>query len=144
MRRVMVLPGEDDRMKEFGRRLSALVRNKGWTGSDLAREASKHLPAGPKGKKREMGRHLPSAYMRGLNYPNSPNLEAIAKALGVAPTDLVPDYGAAVEGPRSFINVAASGGGRARLTIDAEVDEDTALKVMKLVREGQSKGKKAA
>ena len=110
---------------------------KGWTGADLAREASKHLPPGPRGKKREMGRHLPSAYTRGLNYPNEVNLTAIAKALGVPTSELVPDRTTEDGKPASFVNVASSGGGMARLTIDAEVDEDSALKIMKLVREGQ-------
>ena len=81
--------------------------------------------------------------MRGLNYPNDVNLSAIAKALNVPETDLVPE-GLAQDGTtQNFVNVSSMGHGMSRLTIDAEVDESLALKIMKLVREGQRKQKVA-
>ncbi len=134
MRRTIKLPGEDERVKAFATRLTRLMAAKSWTGADLAREASKHMPRG-----KEMGRHLPSAYMRGLNYPNDVNLEAIAKALGVPKLDLVPESAMLDGGVPNFVNVSSTGSGMARLTIDTEIDEDSAMKIMKLVREGQRK-----
>jgi transcriptional regulator with XRE-family HTH domain len=114
---------------------------KGWTGSDLAREASKHVPKTHKdkdGKHYELGRHLTSAYLRGANEPTEKNLEYLAKALGVRPDELLPPLPGSGESPQ-YATATSSLNGKTRLVVDAEVDAETALKVLALVRSGVEK-----
>lgn len=63
---------------EFGRRLSALMMDKGWNQSDLARVAG-------------LGRDSISTYVRGLTFPEPKNLRKLADALGTTPHDLLPN-----------------------------------------------------
>ena len=84
--------GADDRLALFAQRLNRAMLAKGWSGSDLAREATKFVPKTHKdkdGKPYVLGGHLTSAYLRAANEPTEKNLEYLAKALGVKPTDLL-------------------------------------------------------
>lgn len=63
--------------QEFGRKLLALLQEKGWNQSDLARAA-------------DMGRDNISCYVRGRTLPDPKSLAKVAKALGVKPQDLLP------------------------------------------------------
>lgn len=65
--------------QEFGKRVYNLMLRKGWKQSELARQAG--LP-----------RDSISVYIRGKSLPTPGNLEALAKALGVAPNDLLPNH----------------------------------------------------
>lgn len=69
--------------KGFARRLRALIKQKGWNQSDLARAASKFLP-GP------MGRSNVSVYMRCKSLPTPTQLYALARALDVDEAELLP------------------------------------------------------
>jgi len=100
---------------------------KGWSGADLAREASKHAPKGV-----EIGRHLISAYLRASNEPTQVNLSCIAKGLGVKPEDLLSPLGDG-ESPQ-YATATTTIDGKTRLVVDAEVDAETALKIIGLVR----------
>lgn len=71
---------------KFGERLQHYAAEKGWNQADLAREASKHLPKG-----KVFRRDNISLYTRGIQMPGDARLYALAKALGVQPTDLVPE-----------------------------------------------------
>lgn len=121
-------PGDDTattRSKEFARRLGRAMLAKGWNQSDLARAAEAHLPAGKK-----FGRHLVSTYVTGQNLPTALNLTALAKALGVDPRDLVPDYEAQWVGEEvPPVDIKALSGGRARLKVDMEVDFAVAVQI---------------
>lgn len=88
-------PGETSVYQEFGRRLQARMFALGWNQSDLSRHATMHLPKAAKGQKqgRAIGRDSISGYIRGLSLPRGAALEAIAKALGCAPEDLMPSGG---------------------------------------------------
>jgi len=79
------IPGQDERLTAFAQRLNRAMLAKGWTGAELAREASKFAPKGV-----EIGRHLVSAYSRGANEPTDVNLGYIAKALGMNLTSCCP------------------------------------------------------
>lgn len=67
---------------EIGRRIQARMLAKGWTQSELARQA-------------EIGRDNISSYVRGLTLPGPGMVERIAKALGCSPDDLAPGAGPA-------------------------------------------------
>jgi transcriptional regulator with XRE-family HTH domain len=110
---------------------------KGWNGQELADRASKFVPDTHRdrntGKRYQLGRHLISSYARGANEPTEQNLNYIAKALGVKPEELL-ERAQSGEGSRNYATMTSSLDGRARLVIDAEVDAETALKVLALLR----------
>jgi transcriptional regulator with XRE-family HTH domain len=64
--------------QEFGRRLMALMLDKGWNQSELAR-ASK------------LGRDAISTYIRGVSFPEPKNLHKLAKALDTTADQLLPN-----------------------------------------------------
>lgn len=63
---------------EFGRRLQALMLQKGWNQSDLSRQA-------------KLGRDAISTYIRGVSFPEPKNLQRLAKALGIESETLLPN-----------------------------------------------------
>lgn len=118
----------DPQAVAFARRLNQLLLAKGWRQSDLVRAAQDHMPEGMM-----FGRHLVSSYMRGRHMPNRVNIEAMAKALGVPITDLVPEGAAVVVGHTDrAIQVTMSTNGMARLKLDMELPSDVALQIMAL------------
>lgn len=121
-------PGQDERLSSFAQRLNRAMLSKGWTGAELAREASKFAPKGV-----EIGRHLVSAYSRGANEPTEANLNYIAKALGMKPEELLPPLPGAGESPQ-YATATSGLDGKTRLVVDAEVDSETALKILQMVR----------
>lgn len=64
--------------QEFGRRLQALMLEKGWNQSELARRAG-------------LGRDAISTYIRGVSFPEPKNLHGLAKALGSEMEHLLPN-----------------------------------------------------
>jgi len=111
---------------------------KGWNGQELADAASKFVPPSHKdkklGKRFQLGRHLISAYLRAAHEPTEANLSYIASALGVQPQELLEPVPGEGEG-RQFATATTTLDGKTRLVIDAQVDAETALNVMKLIRE---------
>jgi transcriptional regulator with XRE-family HTH domain len=71
------MPVRDEALRDFGRKLQALMLKRGWNQSELARRA-------------DTGRDNISRYIRGKTAPEAPQLAALAKALSVAPDDLLP------------------------------------------------------
>jgi len=72
--------------KLFGQRLNRLMTERGWSGAELARRASLHLPAG----KKPIGRDTIAWYVRGKRAPGPVFLKAVARALDIAPEMLLP------------------------------------------------------
>lgn len=64
--------------QEFGRRLHALMLERGWNQSELARQA-------------DIGRDAVSTYIRGRSFPEPKSLHALAEALGVEVAELLPN-----------------------------------------------------
>lgn len=122
------LPGQDERLTAFAQRLNKAMLAKGWTGAELAREATKFAPKGV-----EIGRHLISAYGRAANEPTDANLGYIARALGMKPEELLPPLPGEGESPQ-YATATSTLDGKTRLVVDAEVDAETALKILSLVR----------
>jgi transcriptional regulator with XRE-family HTH domain len=65
--------------QEFGRRIYRIMTEKGLRQSELARRA-------------DLPRNNVSSYVRGLSYPSRMSLVKLAKALGVEPDILLPNY----------------------------------------------------
>src|SRR5690349_8661860 len=74
----------DAALAEFANKLQKLLVDKDWNQSDLARAAAKFMPD------RKFHRDNISNYIRGQSFPYPVRLKAIAKALGVDPSDLRP------------------------------------------------------
>lgn len=131
-------PDREQRLEAFAQRLQREMTKKGWNGQDLAIAASKFVPDSHKdkktGKRFELGRHLISAYLRAANEPTEANLIYIAKALGVKPVDLLQPAPGEGDSPQ-YATATSTLDGKTRLVIDAEVDAETALKVLKMIRE---------
>lgn len=64
--------------QEFGRRLTALMREKNWNQSDLARAA-------------RIGRDAVSTYVRGRSFPEPKSLKKLADAFQLEPQQLLPN-----------------------------------------------------
>lgn len=74
-----------ERGRLFSQRLNTLMLRKGWSQAEMARQATLHLPPGV-----EINRQRISSYLLNGHLPNNVALHAIARALQVAPEDLVP------------------------------------------------------
>lgn len=114
-----VLP--DSAKQKFAGKISQLMQEKGWRQSDLARQAG--LP-----------RDAVSVYMRGRSLPTPGNLEKLAKALDVAPDDLLPAQPPAKRDPR-YALTATDQPGIVVLRVNQEVPEHVAFKIIEMLRE---------
>ena len=115
--------------QEFARRLQRAMIEKGWTQSELARRASPFAPD------TRMIRDNVSKYIRGKVLPGPLHLEALCKALGKRPTDLLParpSGGTSHELP-SF-DMRDLGNGTAWLRVNQAVSWETALKIATMVK----------
>jgi transcriptional regulator with XRE-family HTH domain len=116
---------------KFGRTLQSHLDRLGWNQSDLAREASKHLPDG-----KSINRDAVSHYVRGVSLPRSERLYAIAKAFGVASDELLPpdDVPSADKEPPTF-SLNMLDGGRAAVFLNRILSMSTATKISALLVE---------
>lgn len=115
---------KDELRREFARRLSAALVEKGWNQSEL-------------GRRTKIDRDNISGYVRGRNLPGPAIVKRLAEALGVEVSWLLP---LGVAGARSVdrdspaLEVKALGGDTAWLRVNQQVSWDTALAVMKLLK----------
>ena len=120
---------------EFARRLQEVMIRKGWNQSELARRASEYLPKPEKGQKRGfgIGRDSISHYMRGKMLPLPLYLDAIAKALGERPEDLMPTNVPTLQGVTPF-EMRGMPDGRVCLRINwITVRQDAAMKILAIL-----------
>ncbi len=110
--------------QEFGKRLYALMLEKGMNQSDLARAA-------------KMGRDSISTYVRGRSVPTPQNLERLCEALSVASEELYPNYAAnaaAIEEPVLQIKQVNDNSDMMWLNINMKVDANKAIEVMQILK----------
>lgn len=123
----MPKPNDRDLLKaEFAQRLSRHLADKGWNQSDLARAAERFLPKGE-----EFRRDNVSVYLNKMALPRPKQLNAMAKALGIDPNDLLPGHDHAEKLPYSMRN--ADEDGYSWLQVDMKVPMRTALAVLSLL-----------
>lgn len=123
---------------EFGRRLQARMIALGWNQSELSRRASAYLPKPAKGQVQghSLGRDRISSYIRGKYLPRPDALEALAKALGCKPSDLLPPEGVPhvqEEGP--LLEMHSIDGQRVALRINRVVTLRTATQIIALLEQ---------
>lgn len=115
---------------EFARRLYKLMLDKGWRQADFARTAG--LP-----------RNAISVYLRGASLPSPENLKALAKALGVDPDNLLPNYKESAidrDNPQIDFRVSPANPKEAWLRINRLVTTSLAIKILGLI-EAEDAGK---
>jgi transcriptional regulator with XRE-family HTH domain len=112
--------------KEFGKRLYTLMLGKGWTQSELARQA-------------DVLRDSVSNYVRGLDLPGPQNLKKLAKALDTTAEDLLPNVSeAAIDmetDPALEIKASQDDPSRSWVRLNREVSTSTVLKIMQALEE---------
>lgn len=116
--------------KEMAKRLQNLLLEKGWNQSDLARYAAKYMSSN------KFGRDNVSAYVRGISLPGPKHLKALAAALGVAPSEIVPENMLSpLENNIPTLEITDIGHGLAWLRANRAVKWTTALKISQLLHE---------
>jgi transcriptional regulator with XRE-family HTH domain len=109
--------------QQFGKRVYQLMLSKGWRQSELARQSG--LP-----------RDSISVYVRGKSLPTPTSLAALAKALGVAPEELLPNH---IEGaidadmPAIEMKVSPNAPNIAWLRVNRLVTVESAMKIMDIL-----------
>lgn len=119
--------GTDGALKrEFAKRLTAAMNDHGWNGSELARRATKY---------HEVTRDNVSSYLNGKQLPGPAKLNAMAKALNMPITDLLPQRRSESSLPAPT-QMRDLGNGNAHLNIDRVVPFKLALDIMNLIERG--------
>lgn len=117
--------------QNFAHRLRTEIAERGWSQSDLAREASKHMRVG------DVSRDNISNYVNQKALPGPTILLALSRALGTTPEDLLPERGAPA--PRSDMaispatDVRDAGEGMAFLRINRRLPWPVAIDILQLV-----------
>ena len=106
---------------EFARRVYKLMLNKGMNQSELARASG-------------LERNRISSYVRGVALPTGLSLTKLASALGVKPTDLLPDSRLDEEKPAYSVSISADGKDM-RLTADMWLPVGIGAQVIQLLAE---------
>lgn len=117
--------------QEFGRRLQALLLERGMSQADLARAAEAAT-----GKK--MGRDAISTYINGRSFPTPMSLNMLCKALGVEREELLPNSvmnATRDEHPAFEMRAAAGHPGQAWVRMNRLLSFDTASKIVQLVNQ---------
>lgn len=115
---------------EFARRLNAFMVRKGWNQSELARRAEGYSPG------KRFGRDNVSVYIRGMVLPGPLHLNALAQALGVEPSDLLPTRGVPQAGDKNpTFDMRDLGDGRVWLRVNQAIEWDVAMEIMKLLKD---------
>jgi transcriptional regulator with XRE-family HTH domain len=122
--------------REFGLRLRQILIQKGMSQTELARGAAKFTPD------KSFGRDLVSSYISGRYIPNPINLAAMAKALNIAPDDLLPQSNNLPRRGESSppLDLRVLGEDRASLRVNQVVSLSVALKVAQLINDDTKKG----
>lgn len=123
--------------QEFARRLFQALQQRGWSQSDLARQAF-GTTEDADGYKVAKGRDRISSYIRGLNVPEPRYLKKIADVLGMSTEELAPDlYQNALERepPAVSFHEAAGHPGKAHLVVNKVVAMSVAVKIIQLLEE---------
>jgi transcriptional regulator with XRE-family HTH domain len=111
--------------QEFGRRLLSLLADKRWTQGDLHRASG-------------VSRDAISTYVRGVSFPESANLHAIASAFGLTADTLLPNITESVArndaSPTLEIRSIPGDPDNVWLRINQKVSYDLAAKIMAMVK----------
>jgi len=105
----------------FARRVYKMMLDRGMTQSELARKA-------------DLERNRISSYVRGVALPTGLSLKKLADALGVKPTDLLPDDRLG-EGKPAYAMTVSADGKKMRLSADVWLPTAIGAQVISLLTE---------
>lgn len=117
---------------EFAQRLAKEMDKRGWTQSDMARAAQKFLPTGE-----TFRRDAIHVYLNKSALPRPRQLNAIAKALGLQPEDLLPGVRTASETLPLSMRTLPDKPGKAWLHVDMECSLATAAAIISMLERDQ-------
>lgn len=120
-------PAEIAVRREFSRRLSLKLAERGWNGSELARQASKHMADG------KFGKDMVSKYLRGLAMPYPSSLQALCRALRCKPEDLVPPEVYGGNSATADVGFEAIGDGTAWLRVNKRLPMELAAEIIRML-----------
>lgn len=109
--------------QQFGKRLYEQMLKKGWTQSELGRQA-------------DLPRDSISVYIRGRSLPTPSSLKKLADALGVEETELLPNYVESAiddDTPMLEMKISPNAPNTAWLRVNRLVTVATAMKVLQLL-----------
>lgn len=114
--------------REFAKRLTKAMADKGWNQSETARRAAEHMPDGV------FGRDNISHYSRAFSIPGPAHLKALSMALEMAPADLLPSRAMpSVDEKVPPLDVRDTGDGNVWLRVNQSVPWPKALKIMDIL-----------
>lgn len=126
--------------KAFGRMLRKLMTEKSMSGAELARNATKLLPAG-----KTIGRDNISWYLNGRSMPTPAYLNAIAKVLDVNPQFLVPRDHAQAPGEAPPVDAAGNDirmnlqpNGEMHLMLNIHVPRALGWKILQMIEDNNT------
>ncbi len=123
-------PPEELVKQAFARKLSELLRTNGWNQSELARQASLHMPEGGK-----FNRDNVSNYVRGRHLPGPVHLDALCKALHVKLDELLPPGSTpSAEDRLPLLDVRDLGDGTVYLRLNQQMPWEKALKILNVAK----------
>lgn len=120
--------------QEFGRRLAALILERGWNQSDLVRKVNDMFPD----LDRPFGRDAVSTYVNGRRFPTPKSLNMLCQALGVTRDELLPNASIQAindENPALELRQAAGHPGKAWVRVNRMMSFDVAAKIVSLINE---------
>ena len=121
---------KDELRRDFSERLKAILFEKGWSQSDLARRCWGKTQGGA-----ARGRDNVSTWMNANSLPSFKNMKVLCRVLGVEPDDLIPGgLNAAQASTPAPLKLTSTGDDMARAEINAEVPMDVALKLIEMIR----------
>ena len=136
-------PAPDDRAEpltpqavtklEFGRRLQALLDDRGWRQSDLMRRT---IDADP--EERGLKRDAISTYINGRSFPTPASLNLLARAFGITKEELFPNSTINAmndENPALEIRQAQGHPGKAWVRVNRLMSFDLAARIATLINE---------
>lgn len=122
-------------VRAFAKRLQKAMDAKGWSQSDLARQASLFLERSDPEDKTQVTRDNISKYMVGKMLPRGPRLTAIAKALDVSVEDLTSTEGMASVDRAPKLMVMETNDGLLFLRVNQALPRKVAMQILALLGE---------
>ena len=119
--------------QEFGKRVYRLMLAKGWSQSELSRQA-------------DLPRDSISTYVRGKSLPTPQNLASLASALGVPEAELLPNHIESAidhDNPAFEMRVSPGAPGMAWLRVNRAVSWGVAIKIADLLEHDRVEMKSA-
>lgn len=124
--------------KAFGRMLRKMIDDRGLTGAELARQATRKLPSG-----KVIGRDNISWYLTGRSMPTPPYLKAIAAVLEVSPEFLIPrnhaqkpgEAAPATDDTENDIRMSLGANGTMHLMLNIHVPRELGWKILQMVED---------